>query len=278
MKRLFIILIFAILLFSGCAIKVPTSSALSSAQETVGLNTILAPSTETASDVLESVPPEIAAQSTAKSPTSTTPTSEAALPTFTRNAEFDWALILVNKNNVLPDTYKPEIVEYNSTRKIEARALSYLQAMVKDAKLDGIELNVISSYRSPERQVELFNAKVEEFMDAGNTRETAEVEAAKMVAPPGTSEHCTGLAVDIVSTDWYEGNKSLTSKFKETDEFKWLIANCAKYGFIMRYPEGKEDITMIDYEPWHYRFVGPDNARYIMDNGLTLEEFLALFK
>ncbi len=176
------VLICAILLCSGCAIKVPSSSALSSAQETVGLNTILVPSSVTASDVLESTPPEIAAQSTAKSPIVPSAASDTALPAYTRNAEFDWALVLVNKNNVLPETYKPEIVEYNSTRKIEARALTYLQAMVKDAKLDGIELNVISSYRSPERQVELFNAKVEEFMDAGDTREAAEVEAAKMVA------------------------------------------------------------------------------------------------
>lgn len=277
MKKTVIILLGATLLFSGCAIKVPVSSSLSSAQETVGLNMILPQSTAASADDLESVPPEIAAQSNAKNPGSSA-AQAAVLPAFTRNSNFDWALILVNKNNVLPQTHKPEIVEYNSTRKIEARVLSYLQAMISDAKLDGIELNVISSYRSPERQVELYNAKVEEFIDSGETREAAEVEAAKMVAPPGTSEHCTGLAVDIVSMDWYDSNKSLTSSFNQTAEFKWLISNCAKYGFILRYPEGKENITMIDYEPWHFRFVGPDNARYIMENNLTLEEFLSLFK
>lgn len=276
MKKLIIVLLSALILFSGCAINVPTSSSASSSGDlAVGLNTILAPSAETTGDS-----ERITSRKTSKSFDSQSEDSAvpAALPAFTRDPVFDWALILVNKNNILSDTFKPEIVEYNSTRKFEARALSYLQAMIKDAAADGVELNVISSYRSPERQAELYNAKVDEYMDAGDTREAAEVEAAKMVAPPGTSEHCTGLAADIVSMDWYEDNSSLTSKFEKTKEYEWLIAHCTKYGFILRYPAGKEEITMIDYEPWHYRFVGPDNARYIMDNNLTLEEFLGLFK
>ena len=278
MKKQFIILICAVLCCSGCAIHVPDSSvSIPSEEYAVGLNTILTPSVETSSADLESILSEEMSETTSRADEEPE-TSATSLPAFTRNPAFDWALILVNKNNILSETYKPEITEFSSTRKFEARALSYLQAMINDAEADGIELNVISSYRSPERQVELYNAKVNEYMDAGDTREDAEVAAAKMVAPPGTSEHCTGLAVDIVSMDWYDDNKSLTSKFEKTDEFEWLISHCAKYGFILRYPEGKEEITMIDYEPWHFRFVGPDNARYIMENNLTLEEFLNLFK
>ena len=276
MKKLIPVLFSALILFSGCAINVPVSSAASSDELAVGLNTILAPGVETASVGSGTVTSQKTAKSSAtEAEDSAIPT---ALPAFTRDSNFDWALILVNKSNILSDTYKPEIVEFSSTRKFEKRALTYLQSMIKDAEADGVKLNVISSYRSPERQAELYNAKIKEYMDAGDTREAAEIEAAKMVAPPGTSEHCTGLAADIVSIDWYETNSSLTSKFEKTKEYEWLKANCTKYGFILRYPSGKEDITMIDYEPWHYRFVGPDNAKYIMENHLTLEEFLALFK
>ncbi|HOP10555.1 MAG TPA: M15 family metallopeptidase [Oscillospiraceae bacterium] len=279
MKKRFLLLLIGLTLCSGCAINVPTSSVYIASEEyAVGLNTILTPSVASSSseDFESSLTEELS--ETVDTESSEPETSVTSLPAFTRNPDFDWALILVNKNNVLPDTYKPEIAAYSSTRNFEARALSYLQAMIQDAAADGIELNVISSYRSPERQVELYNAKVSEYVQSGETQEDAEVEAAKMVAPPGTSEHCTGLAVDIVSVDWYDDNKSLTSKFENTDEFEWLISHCAKYGFILRYPDGKEDITMIDYEPWHYRFVGPDNARYIMENNLTLEEFLDLFQ
>jgi len=280
MKKLSALLLSALVLCSGCALNVPTSSALVSSEEyAVGLNTILAQSTENSSGDLESVLSEEAPESSGESEeTEASEESAVTLPAFTRDPSFDWALILVNKNNKLSDTYKFELADYSSTHKIDARVLSYLQSMISEAKLAGIELNVISSYRSLERQEELYNEKVEAYVDAGSTREEAETEAAKLVDLPGTNENCTGLAVDIVGMDWYEDNSSLTSKFAKTKEYKWLIAHCAQYGFILRYPEGKEDITMTDYEPWHYRFVGPDNAKYIMENNLTLEEFLALFQ
>ena len=100
-----------------------------------------------------------------------------------------------------------------------------------------------------------------------------EEEAAKWVAIPGTSEHNTGLATDIVSSDWYTYNSDLEQSFEETDTFKWLYEHCADYGFILRFPKGKESVTGIVYEPWHYRYVGKDVAKYIMENDLTLEEF-----
>ncbi len=278
MKKFLLILISALLLSAGCAIKVPTSTVALSSSAAVGLNTIVVPSQPVVSEesdlILENMPNRI--ESTAEPESSIEPA--VSVSAFTRNPNFDWALVLVNKDHTLPENFQVELANFSSTRKIDARALSYLQAMINDAKADGIKLNVISSYRSMQRQEELFTAKINEFIDDGNTREEAEIEAAKIVAPPGTSEHGTGLAVDIVSMGWYENNASLTSKFDQTDEFKWLIANCAKYGFILRFPEGKEEITSIDYEPWHYRFVGPENARYIMENNLTLEEFLKLFQ
>lgn len=196
---------------------------------------------------------------------------------FTPDPDWNWALILVNKVSLLSEDYEPQISQFNSSRKFETRAMSYLKDMVSAAKADGIKLNVISSYRTYKRQVELYDAKVEQFLDKGYSKSEAEAAAALVVAPPGTSEHCTGLAADIVSTDWYDDHSELTYDFDKTEEYKWLEKHAAEYGFVLRYPKGKEDVTMIDYEPWHYRFVGVENAKYIKQNNLTLEEFVELF-
>lgn len=190
---------------------------------------------------------------------------------------YDWAAILVNKNSLLPDGYEPELGKLNSSRKFDARVLPYMKAMIADAKKDGITLNVISSYRAPSRQVELYNNKVKEYLNRGYSQKDAEEAAGQLVAPPGTSEHCTGLAADIVSTDWYDHHSSLTEDFDETPEYAWLEAHAAEYGFVLRYPKDKEDITMISYEPWHYRFVGHTAAAYIKANGLCLEEYVAQY-
>ena len=103
---------------------------------------------------------------------------------------------------------------------------------------------------------------------------TAERQAAQWVARPGTSEHNLGLAADIVSADWYAQHDDLTADFDQTPAFAWLREHCADYGFILRYPLGKESVTGVTYEPWHYRYVGEEAARAIMDAQLTLEEYL----
>lgn len=108
-------------------------------------------------------------------------------------------------------------------------------------------------------------------MNSGLSRSQAEIEAAKVVAYPGTSEHNLGLAVDIVSL----GYQLLDNKQATTAEVRWLVENCADYGFILRYPQGKESITGIIYEPWHFRYVGVTAAQEIMDSGMCLEEYLS---
>jgi D-alanyl-D-alanine carboxypeptidase len=158
----------------------------------------------------------------------------------------------------------------------DSRAVSALSQMVEDAASAGYPMYITSTHRSISYQDGLYQKKVNEYLMQGYNRPKAEEEAAKWVAIPGTSEHNLGLAADIVSAGWYAEHGDLEQTFENTEHFKWLYENCADYGFILRYPKGKEDVTGIVYEPWHYRYVGVDIARYIMNNELTLEEFLAL--
>ena len=123
-----------------------------------------------------------------------------------------------------------------------------------------------STYRDYDTQKYLYERKVAQY--GGNT-----AVAASIVAPPGTSEHQTGLCADITDRYYEMKDRSL----ENTALFKWMNAHCAEYGFILRYPDGKQDVTGIIYEPWHFRYVGKEAAAFIMENDLTLEEFLALY-
>ena len=129
---------------------------------------------------------------------------------------------------------------------------------------------VTSGYRTMDDQIRIYNREIEDRMAKGLSREEAEKSAATAVAVPGTSEHQLGLAVDIVDT----GSWSLDEFQADLPAQKWLIANSWEYGFILRYPEGKTDVTGIIYEPWHYRYVGRELAKELHDLGLTLEEYL----
>ncbi len=144
--------------------------------------------------------------------------------------------------------------------------------MMGDAQKAGLKPMIISSYRTMEKQTSLYNNQVARYVNQGYGKEEAKRLAAQWVAIPGTSEHQAGLAVDIVSRNYQQLNK----KQEETAEQKWLIQNSYKYGFILRYPNGRTDITGIGYEPWHYRYVGMEAAKYIFENDITLEEYLQL--
>ena len=137
-------------------------------------------------------------------------------------------------------------------------------------------MQICSAYRTIEKSAELYQRKVQQYLNAGYSQAKAESEAAKWVAPPGTSEHHTGLAMDIVSSDYWGQYSDLEHDYEKFDSFKWMYEHCAEYGFILRYPKDKQDITGITYEPWHYRYVGVEVATYIMENGLCLEEYLDL--
>jgi D-alanyl-D-alanine carboxypeptidase len=143
--------------------------------------------------------------------------------------------------------------------------------MLSAARKDGMILEVCSSYRSVDRQKELFEEDMRALVRRGYSYLDAYDEVAKETMPPGYSEHATGLAFDIVALSY----QMLNAKQETTAENKWLREHCAEYGFILRYPKEKEDITGISYESWHFRYVGVEIAQYIMENELTLEEFLA---
>jgi D-alanyl-D-alanine carboxypeptidase len=139
-------------------------------------------------------------------------------------------------------------------------------------------MQLCSAYRTVEKSAQLYANKVSEFIGYGYSEADAKIEAAKWVAPPGTSEHHTGLAMDLVSSDYWSYYSDLEHDYEKFDSFKWMYEHCAEFGFILRFPKDKQDITGITYEPWHYRFVGVEAAKYIMENGLCLEEYLELIK
>ena len=146
--------------------------------------------------------------------------------------------------------------------------------MLDAASADGYPLAIVSAYRTVDRSRELYTNKVAELVRQGYSQTEAEKEAAKWIAPPGTSEHHTGLAVDVVSSDYYYYYSDLEQAFDSFDEFQWLITHCADYGFVLRYPKEKENVTNIVYEPWHYRYVGVENAKRMMAENLCLEEYV----
>lgn len=181
-----------------------------------------------------------------------------------------WYLMLVNQSHPMEDGYVPELANIDDSHQVDARVLEPLQNMLKAASDEGYSLYVCSAYRSVDRQKELFNESMIDYVNQGMTYYEAAIETAKSIAWPGESEHATGLAMDIVSSD-YAG---LDEKQGETDDQKWLMEHCYEYGFILRYPKDKSEDTGIIYEPWHYRYVGVETALAIRDQGVTLEEYL----
>lgn len=174
--------------------------------------------------------------------------------------------ILVNKQNSLDKDYKPKTVTPNvsSNNSVPVRydIVESVEKLFSDSKKAGLSLILVSGYRSYETQSSIYN---------NNVKNKGETWTSQFSAKPGQSEHQTGLALDISSTSQGGG---LYQSFGETEEGQWLKENCAKYGFILRFLEGKEDITGYTYEPWHFRYVGVEVAKYIMENNLTFEEYL----
>lgn len=181
-----------------------------------------------------------------------------------------WYLTLVNDAHPMPEKYVPELAKLDKENSVDKRILKPLKKMLKDAEKAGVSLYVCSSYRSVERQQELYDVYMKKYVAAGKSQWEALKETREGTAYPGRSEHGIGLAVDIISNNYTK----LDKKQQETKEAKWLAENCYKYGFILRYPVDKTDITGVIYEPWHYRYVGVEDATEIMKRGITLEEYL----
>lgn len=182
-------------------------------------------------------------------------------------------LLLVNGKNPLPENYDYEgnltIIEdkylCGHRNRMNADVYPYATAMVEAAWADGVDLFILSPYRSYGDQKVLFENEVKKWMNTGMKRADAENKASTVVARPGTSEHHTGMAIDF---------NSVEDSFEYTDEYKWLSRNAQDYGFILRYTKEKQPKTGVIHESWHWRFVGINKAKEIKASGLCLEEFL----
>lgn len=184
--------------------------------------------------------------------------------------EEDWKLVLVNESHLLDAEAVPELAEIEKDRYVDIRILDAAAEMLKDAAAAGMSLYICSAYRNYEKQWEVFNSSMADRISQGCEPLEAYEETKKSVAVPGASEHATGLAMDITSAQYVV----LDEKQAETEEAKWLASNSWKYGFVLRYPPEKSDVTGIIYEPWHYRYVGQEAAKEMTEKNLTLEEYL----
>lgn len=212
-------------------------------------------------------------QSQVKGDTTEVKDSQSAVNDYPSKS--NWHLILVNYKNTIPDDYSVSLIQLKNEQAVDERIYPELQDMIDAARGEGIFPLISSSYRTTQMQETLYSEKVEEYRSNGYLNDKAEQLAQMWVALPGTSEHQIGLAVDIGidHSQIIEGTQS------SSDVHQWLMANSYKYGFILRYPEGKTDITGVNYEPWHYRYVGKDVAKEITEKGICLEEYLeALFQ
>ncbi len=213
--------------------------------------------------------------------TTTTANAAAAAPTKTTavasaykslDATYE-RLLLVNATHPIPSDFPVDLVKVDkqylngSLNQVDRGIYEYLLALLADAKAQGVKLYVRSPYRSYATQTYLFNNKVNKLIKAGTPADEAPAAAARAVARPGTSEHQTGLAIDF---------NVASSAFEKSPGFDWLKANAENYGFILRYPKDKTEVTGIMYEAWHWRFVGINAAKEMNRLGVTLEEYVEM--
>lgn len=179
----------------------------------------------------------------------------------------DWCLLLVNSTHPLADDYSVDLTELRNGQSVDTRILSDLQEMFDAARSEDIYPIVSDAYRTREDQQTLMDDVIQNYEDEGYSSEEASSKAEQVIAKPGTSEHETGLAIDIAGDDDYD---------QDTDSvLEWMNSNAYKYGFILRYPSGKESVTGAEAENDHYRYVGKEAAKVIHDQGICLEEYLS---
>lgn len=193
---------------------------------------------------------------------------------WTKRRQKTELLALVNPwNRVDYAGFTPRLVDIGDGRQVDERCAEALEQMLADCAAAGNDPLVCSAYRTRETQEILYQNKVQRLTAAGVDAGEADSIAAMEVARPGTSEHELGLAVDVVDA----GHQALDQSQESTATQKWLLENCWQYGFILRYPKGSTDVTGVLYEPWHYRYVGPEAAGQIHQLDVTLEEYLTMF-
>ena len=186
----------------------------------------------------------------------------------------DPLMVLVNHTSKMPDDYTFDTKECGSAtavnKTLQTVACDAFLEMQKAAAADGVTVWMQSGYRSVKYQTSLYERKTKYYLDKGYDNATAKEKAAAVVNPPGYSEHNCGLAADLNSPE----HTGLDEGFEKTAAFRWLCEHAGDYGFILRYPKDAEDKTEIIYEPWHWRYVGVENAAKINASGLCFEEYI----
>ena len=214
---------------------------------------------------------------------SSSSSSDSSVSSVISDPDDSWQLILANPDHPLPEDFEVELTDITGNyadipalddMKVDSRIVPALEQMFKDAKADGQNLFLRASYRTIALQQTYYDWHINHYKEQGYNDEEAKEMTLRYIAYPGCSEHHTGLAVDIISVEWQNSGKEIIDTFEETTEAQWLKENAHKYGFIMRYPKDKEEITEIGYEPWHFRYVGKAHAEAIYNSGLCLEEYL----
>lgn len=190
----------------------------------------------------------------------------------------DWNLILVNPWESLPEDFDAEIVQVDNEQYIDER-IEEFWADWKEAALNaGHRLFFASGHRNIELQRANFNNTYQSYLNEGLSEEKAMARTKEYLTEPGHSEHHTGLALDIVDEEWIVSGNGLEPEYDTQESQQWLVDTMADYGFILRYPEGKEEATGIQYESWHFRYVGKENAQFIIAHDLVLEEYIELLE
>lgn len=184
-------------------------------------------------------------------------------------AEQTWSLILVNQDKAVPKGYQPPLAEITNGYQVDQRIVADLTEMLEAAEAEGLKLIICSAYRSLSEQADLFNSKSRSYQETGLSKLEADKQTMTLIQQSGHSEHNLGLALDIVSRN----NQRLDDSQAETVEQKWLLENSGFYGFILRYPQGREKETGVNYEPWHYRYVGKQAADIITNQQWILEDY-----
>ncbi|MDN6627136.1 MAG: M15 family metallopeptidase [Pisciglobus halotolerans] len=192
----------------------------------------------------------------------------------------DWNLILVN--NWTPIDKKVEqaipLVEVEEGKKMDERIVSDYKEWMDGAANEGYSVYLASSYRSVDRQQSNYTRKIQQYMNEGFSKKEATRKTEEYIAIPGRSEHHTGLALDMVDIDWINAGNGLDPEYDTQESQQWLVATMSDYGFILRYPKDKEEETGINYESWHFRYVGKENAEFMKKYNLSLEEYVSLLQ
>lgn len=260
---LVLIVILLTIVSSRVSPTLPTADSPSVSEPAASPSTVETPSVP--DDVQPSVSPSV------QPVESEEPVEEIDLPDVSIH---EWNLKLVNNNNVLSSSFAPDVSEIVDGQYFDSRAVDALYAMLDGAKMQGFSTYVSTAYRPFSTQAWIFNGKASQIAWPDGDLVEAERLAREIVAYPGTSEHQLGLAVDIIDS----ANTSLIAEdVEDMPLLLWLKEHCYEYGFILRYPKDKEEITGW-YEPWHFRYVGTEAAKYIMENNLCLEEFIDLYR